>query len=225
MGKLFVIEGGDGAGKGTQAELTLAALKERGEVTFFDFPQYESSTAGAIIGRALKGVFGDFRNLDPHLASMAYTVDRATAREKMRDALSRGHIICNRYTPSNAMYQGAKFDSPDEQDAFIKLLEKLEYEELGLPRPDLVIYLKVPYEVGQRLVKQKAVRAHLGSEQGIMDQHERDVAYMKAVIDLYGRTAEDRSDWRVIECVHDGEIRPIADINRQVLELIDAFIT
>lgn len=221
-GPMIVVEGSDGSGKGTQAKRALEALQARGaQATMFDFPQYDTTLSGALVGRALKGEFGDFRNMSPYLSSLPYTLDRVTAKKALEEALAYGYVICNRYTPSNAAHQTAKLSSKSERDAFITWLESLEYGELKLPKPDLVIYLRVPYELGQDLVKKKDVRAHLGQTQGLLDQHESDAVYMQSVIAMYEEIASTRTDWRIIECVRDGAMRSIDDIHEEVMELID----
>jgi dTMP kinase len=92
VGKLIVIEGGDGAGKGTQSELARAALAELGEITYFDFPRYGKSIAGKIVGAALKGDYGDFLHMHPLISSLPYALDRVGAREEILAALEKGNV-------------------------------------------------------------------------------------------------------------------------------------
>lgn len=222
-GKLIVIDGVDGTGKGTQAKLAITALSSRGTVELQDFPRYGESRAGELCGMALKGDLGDFRNLHPKLASLPYTLDRIGVREKIRDALTRGHVICNRYTPSNAMYQAAKLQDPGERKAFILWLEELEYEELQLPRPDLVIYLSVPFEVSRKLTEGKDARNYMGGVAKALDVHERDDEYLKEVAELYRTTASHRPQtWKVIECMQGETLRTPEDIHAEVMTLIDS---
>jgi dTMP kinase len=217
--RLIVIEGGDGAGKETQAKRAVSVLAENYDVKYFDFPGYERSMAGRLVGECLAGKYGDFRHLHPKLASLPYTLDRVDAKDNLITALGDdGIVICNRYTPSNAMYQAAKLT--DGRDEFIDWLERFEYREYALPRPAAVIYLHVPYDVSRELVKQKAARAYLGGEQGSVDQHERDEQYQRDVIALYLETAKARPDWRVIECVRHGTLRTIGDIHEEVMSYI-----
>ena len=212
-GKFIVIEGGDAAGKKTQANLALAKLQQTTTTAFFDFPRYEQSMSGKIVRDALDGKFGDFRNLDSHLASLPYTLDRVAAGAAMWDALSKGNVLCNRYTPSNSMYQGAKFADEQKQSQFIEWLEKLEYEEHNLPRPSILIYLHVPFDVSQKLMEGRQ-----------KDQHEQDVAYLERVVELYLRVASRRADWGIIECVKDGELMSREEIHEKVMSLITAHL-
>jgi dTMP kinase len=224
MGKLIVIEGGDGAGKGTQTELAFSALKNFGEITMFDFPRYGHSVAANIVGQALRGDFGDFRNLDPHISSLPYMIDRAGAREDILAGLAKGNVICNRYTPSNVMYQSAKYDDPNQQDAMIKDLETLEYDELKLPRPDIVLYLHVPAYISKELVLIKDARAYLGTERRVVDQHEADQAYQHAIILRFLKTVEERDTWHRIECVPNYELLSVTPIHEMVMEKIKAIL-
>lgn len=218
MGKLIVIEGSDGAGKETQAKRAVSILEENHYVAYFDFPRYERSMAGALVGECLKGAYGDFRHLHPKLASLPYTLDRIGAQLDLRSKLMFGTVVCNRYTPSNAVYQAAKLS--EGQLEFIDWLEQLEYGEYDLPRPAVVIYLHVPFDFARELVRQKAGRAYLGGEQGSVDQHERDEQYQRDVIALYLETARSRDDWHSIECVKGGVLRSIDDIHEEVMERI-----
>ena len=214
-GKLIVIEGGDGAGKETQAKLALEALRQVestiGPVFYFDFPNYDS-LAGGTIRRALDREYGDFRNLHPRLASAPFTIDRAVMRDPLRAALEKGHALLNRYTPSNAMYQAAKFDEELEQQKFIMYMEMLEYEDLKLPKPDLVLYLHVPFEISHELARAR----------GKLDQHEADEAYQRKVISLYQQTANERPDiWKIIQCTSsEGELLPREEIHHRVMRRI-----
>ncbi len=212
-GKFIVIEGGDAAGKKTQANLALAKLQQQGEVNFFDFPRYEQSMSGAIVRKALDGAYGDFRNMDPHLASLPYTLDRVAAAPLMWEALKKGHILANRFTPSNSMYQGGKFLEEEQQNEFIRWLERLEYEEFNLPRPSLLIYLHVPFDISQKLM--------VGRQK---DQHEQDVEYLKRVVELYLRVASRRADWKVVECIKNGELMSREEIHALVMEIVNAHL-
>ncbi|HYF13070.1 MAG TPA: hypothetical protein VD928_02105, partial [Candidatus Paceibacterota bacterium] len=204
---------GDAAGKKTQAELARDSIRRFREVTLLDFPRYEISLAGKLVKQALAGEYGDFRHLDPHLASLPYTVDRIGARETINAALSKSVVLCNRYVPSNAMYQAAKYTDARQQEEFIAWLEALEYEELMLPRPNLVVYLHVPFEVSQKLMDGRK-----------KDVHEEDAEYLRTVVDLYLRTASKRPNWTVIECIRNGELMSREEIHAIVTSRIGKYL-
>ncbi len=195
-GILVVLEGGDAAGKKTQTGLLVEALSKLSiSVQMFDFPRYESPT-GKIIGRALKGEFGNFRHLHPHLASALYTNDRSAVKDELRQTLADGAVvICNRYVPSNVVYQAAKL-LPNERMEFIEELEEIEYDSLKLPRPDIVIYLDVPVSVSGELAQKRAEK----------DQHEADLAYQSMVAEVYKELSMERCDWVAITCTENGNL-------------------
>jgi len=219
--KLIIIEGGDGSGKETQSKLLLKYLSKKGKVSYFDFPQYEKTVFGKLTGKCLAGDFGDFLHLSPYLSSLPYMLDRATAKEAILSALKKGNVVCNRYTPSNIGFQAAKL-SGKERALFIKFLERGEYEEIGMPRPDLVLYLDVSKEVASELVLKKKKRGYLG-EEGIKDQHEKDLPYQEKVAEVYRSMAKSRKNWQIISCVKNGNILPIDSIHEKIISVIEKY--
>ena len=60
-GMLIDIEGADGSGKTEQAKRLFERLKKEGHAaSYFDFPQYEGTRIGKLIGELLAGKHGDF---------------------------------------------------------------------------------------------------------------------------------------------------------------------
>jgi dTMP kinase len=225
-GKLIVLEGGDGSGKATQTTLLIGALKTRGvKLQEFDFPRYEGSMFGKLCGEALKGLHGDFRNMSPYIASLPYAMDRVAARSDLEESLSRGTVICNRYTPSNIAYQSAKLFGKEKQK-FIKFMEEAEYGELGLPKPDLVIYLYVPIEMSQKLIGKKKARSYLG-KQGSRDQHEQDVSYLVRAVQTYLELAEKnrRQNWHIVDCLEKGVMLSRDEIHQRILGIVSKYLT
>jgi len=212
-GKLIVLEGGDAAGKKTQTKLLLAHAR-RGTITEFDFPQYDTPV-GSRIKRALIGEFGDFLHLHPVLSSALYTIDRATAKGPLEEALKLGDVVCNRYTPSNVAFQAAKLEGDNRWD-FVTYLEKLEYDTLGIPTPDLVIFLDVPLNVALTLLEQR------GEEQ---DQHEKDSRYQEKVASVYRTLAAERAPgWAIIDSSRDGMLRAPEEIHSEIWKLYQTLL-
>lgn len=222
MNKFIVIEGGDGAGKGTQAKLLVERLGKETKVSFFDFPQYEKNLAGELVGRYLKGEFGDPLLLSPYVASLPYSLDRVVARDELIKATEEGVVICNRYTPSNIGHQASKLPE-DRRNEFISWLERLEYGELKIPKPTLVIYLYVPVEISSQLVEKKEARAYIGGEsaKGTKDGHEKDLEYQQRSIDVYVKMSKERSDWKLIDCVKDGKLLSVEDVHSKIMAVIN----
>jgi dTMP kinase len=219
---LIVLEGGDGSGKATQSKLLLEFLKKSGRVSYFDFPQYGQNVFGTLTGKCLAGVFGDFLHMSPYLSSLPYILDRACAKDKIISALRRGHVVCNRYTPSNIGFQSAKIASKKGKEDFIKFLEQGEYEEIGLPRPDVVLYLDVPRDVASALVFQKEERAYLGKKKA-KDQHEKSLTYQEKVSEVYKTLAKERKGWHIVSCAKNGHILPPEVIHKKIISLVKQY--
>ena len=218
QGKLVVIEGADGSGKGTQARLLTKVIQEYTNATFFEFPRYKKSAFGKLIGRCLAGDFGDFVELSPYLSSLPYILDRARAKYLLLESLKEGHVICDRYTTSNIAYQAAKLPEKERVE-FIDFIEKGEYEELGLPVPDLVIYLAVPVEISTELVTKKSLRAYLNGDTK-KDQYEADAGYQAKVAEMYQWLAKNNENWQVINCVKNGKLLSREEIHLKIMKLV-----
>lgn len=215
----IVFEGTDGSGKATQVERAVKALISDGHaVELIDLPQYGTKSAGPV-EEYLSGKYGGLEEISPYAASILYAMDRFDASFRIRSALTAGKIVlANRYVPSNAAHQGAKLADTAEREKFLKWLEGLEYGILNLPRPDLIIFLHVPAEIGYELVLKKAQRAHLNGKS--RDIHEADLDYLKAVEQNYLMLADKNPSWHIIECAPTGTLLSIEEINKLVIQAI-----
>jgi dTMP kinase len=216
---LIVIEGADGAGKGTQCALLSDYLQNR-NVTVFDFPDHKSFF-GALIGRALNGEFADFSTLSPELASLPYMLDRLSAKADLLRALESGPVLCNRYTTSNLLYSAARVPK-EKRKHVMEFVCRAEYEELGLPEPDLVIFLSVPENVSHELVKKKQAR---GYTEKTHDAHEQNRTLQAAVAEAAKEAAELFSSWRTIDCAPHGELLSPAAIHQEVRIVVDSVMS
>ena len=211
-GTLIVLEGIDGSGKATQSALLEKKLKEAGkDVMHISFPDYASDSS-ALVKMYLKGDFGaDPGDVNPYAASLFYAVDRfASYRMKWKDFYEKGGIIiADRYTTSNMVHQMTKYDDEEERTQFLSWLEKTEYEELELPRPDLVILLDIPLGMSEALVKARA------AEGGSMDFHEQHLDYLRKCHDAYQALVRFYG-WERIPCAREGVLRSVTDIGRDV---------
>lgn len=209
---LIVLEGLDGSGKATQAGLLLEALKKRlGAVRKVDFPDYDSPSS-ALVKMYLGGAFGsDPEDVNAYAASTFYAVDRfASYRTSWRqDYLSGVPILADRYTTSNLIYQLTKVPR-GEWEAFIAWAEDFEYNKLGLPRPDRVLYLDMPVEISQGLLSER----YKGG--GQKDIHENHLTFLRACAES-ARFVAERQGWEVIPCAGGGKPLPIEDIHARVL--------
>ena len=218
MGKLIVIEGTDGSGKSTQFSLLTQRLERQGQpFQKLVFPQY-SQPSSALIRMYLGGEFGtNPSDVNAYAASAFYSVDRyASYKQVWQDWYEQGGLVlCDRYTTSNAVHQTSK-EPPQQQGAFLKWLYEFEYDKLGLPRPDLVLYLDVPTDFTQKLLRRREQDTHTQA-----DIHEQDGDYL-AACRRSGRAAAQYYGWTLIQCVQDGQMRAIEDIHEEIYRHVAA---
>jgi dTMP kinase len=216
LGKLIVIEGTDGSGKGTQLQLLLNYLnKKQTSYASFDFPQYGKTFFGDFAGRFLNGEFGHFSRINPYLASFPYAADRWQVKDQLWKAIyDKKLVICNRYTPS-VVYQAAKI-KPTQREKFLKWAETLEYEVFGIPKPDLVFFLYVPLIFAQILIAKKNKRSYLNGKS--KDQYEKDTNYLKKVENMYLAMVKDNKSWVKIDCIENDKILPPEIIHQKILD-------
>lgn len=214
-GKIIVLEGLDGCGKSTQLELIVKALAERGlTVRLVSFPNYESHS-GKIITDYLGGKIPCDGKTGAYAASSFYAADRYISfNTDWKQYYDNGEIIvCGRYTTSNAIYQMTKL-SENERDEFLSWLWDYEYEKLGLPKPDKVLYLDMPIEVSQKLLS-----ARYNGDETKKDIHERNLDFMRNCHNSALYTAE-KCGWDMISCSDGNEPFYIEHIHKQILESI-----
>lgn len=212
MGKLIVIEGTDGSGKSTQFRLMSEHL-ERDGIRFkhLVFPRY-SEESSALIRMYLGGQFGTKpSDVNAYAASSFYAVDRY-ASYKMDWGQwyeSGGLVLSDRYTTSNAVHQASKETGAD-REKYLQWLYDFEYDKLALPRPDLVIYLDVPTDYTEKLLRHREQDTNTQA-----DIHEQDMQYLATCREC-GRSAAEYYGWKVIQCVRDGAMRTIEDIHQEI---------
>ena len=215
---MIAIEGIDGSGKRTQVELLTAALRERGRSVFATgFPQYDS-WFGKMVGQFLNGELGPLESVDPHFSALLYAGDRFEAKRKLEAALNDGQIVLvDRYIGSNLAHQTARVE-PAKRAAFQEWIEHLEYGIYGLPKEDLVLYLRVPPMEAQKLVALKSSRSYTSAQK---DLQEASLRHLEDAAQMYDSLAR-RANWNTIECF-DGQrsqMRPAEDIAREVLAMV-----
>lgn len=198
MGKLFIIEGGDGSGKATQTALLRERLEKEGyQVQAVSFPNYDSGAAMPI-KMYLAGEFGKEANdVNPYVASSFYAIDRfASFRQDWQSFYEAGGIIlADRYTTSNMVHQMVKYSDEKERVQFLDWLEDFEFIKFGLPRPDLVCLLDVDLQVSENLMQERKHKT--GGQTG--DIHEQDHSYLVAVHDAYTDLVK-RYGWNRVKC-------------------------
>ena len=218
MGKLIVIEGTDGSGKSTQFKLLTERLVREGkEFRQLVFPQYKEESS-ALIRMYLGGEFGSRpSDVSAYAASAFFAVDRYASYKKVWGQWyeNGGLVVSDRYTTSNAVHQASK-EEGENQVAFLKWLYEFEYEKLELPRPDLTIYLDVPTDFTEMLMRRREADTNTHA-----DIHEQDMDYL-ATCRRTGKAAAEYYGWTVISCVKDGAMRSIEDIHEEIYRHVTA---
>ncbi|MFH0874037.1 MAG: thymidylate kinase [Candidatus Komeilibacteria bacterium] len=219
-GKLIVIDGTDGSGKATQVELLAERLKKDGyKVAIADFPRHGEPSA-YFVQEYLNGRFGPLETIGPKKGSIFYALDRYAASFPMRQQLEQGYIVLsNRYVTANMGHQGGKIADPEARHKFFDWLYELEFEIVGIPKPDLNIILHVPAEIGQQLVDRKSSRDYIGGKK--RDLHEQDINHLKAAEQVYLEIAKKYPNFALIECVDNGMIMSREKINDLIWETIE----
>ena len=222
-GKLIVVEGIDGSGKRTQVELLEKALRAKGYPVYATgFPQYES-LFGKMVGQFLNGEFGPLETVNPHFTALLYAGDRWEAKPKLDASLSNGQIVlADRYIGSNLAHQTARV-APEKRPAFVEWIEQLEYGIYGLPREDLVLYLRVPAREAQKLVGLKSARSYTAAQKDLQEASLRHLEEAAAIYDALSR----RPHWVAIECLDasGGALRAPEQIAQQLLSAAEAVLS
>ena len=218
MGKLIVIEGTDGSGKSTQFRLLTERVSREGrEFRKLVLPQYKEESS-ALIRMYLGGEFGSRpSDVNAYAASAFYAVDRYASYKKVWGEWyeNGGLVLSDRYTTSNAVHQASK-EPVEKQAEYLGWLYEFEYDRLGLPKPDLVIYLDVPTAYTEQLMRSR--EAATGTH---ADIHEQDLDYLATCRET-GRRAAHFYGWTVIDCVRDGAMRSIEDIHEEIYRHVAA---
>ena len=218
MGKLIVFEGTDGSGKSTQFHLLTEHLEREGvEYHKLVFPQY-SEPSSALIRMYLGGEFGQKPDdVNAYAASTFYAVDRYASYRKVWEQIYEAGrlIVSDRYTTSNAVHQASKLP-PEQWHSFFDWLYDLEFRKMGLPAPDLVLYLDMPLPLTEQLMRSRE------QQQGTRaDIHEQDLSYLR----ICKQAAEEAAQyygWTRIACAKDGRLRPLSEIHGEVLACVTA---
>lgn len=219
MGKLIVIEGTDSSGKETQTKKLYERLSFLGKnIMKITFPNYESP-ACAPVKMYLAGEFGsNALEVNPYPASTMYAIDRYASYKKDWEKFYKedGIVITDRYTQSNMIHQGSKIKNPKEKENYMKWLVDLEFNKMEIPKPDIVLFINMPFEFAQELMKNRENKI---TGEMKKDIHEKDKEYMKLSYINACEIAKSEN-WVEISCVKEGKLKTIEEISEDIFEAV-----
>ena len=228
MGKIIVVEGSDSSGKATQSALLYEYLKnentnvDNDNIKKLSFPDYESDSS-ALIKMYLGGEFGKTPDsVSPEIASIFYASDRyASFKTKWQDFYNKPDsiIVFDRYVTSNMVHQAAKIDDFSEKEKYLEWVYNLEYEIFGLPKPDLVIFLKMLPEKAALLMAERPNKITNDTKKDI---HESDLLYLRKCYDN-ALFVSKKYGWKEIACVDGDSIKSIEEIHKEIRNEIIAY--
>ena len=218
VGLLVAIEGIDGSGKGTQAARLCESLRIAGaRCELFSFPRYRQTQFGAKIGDFLNGRFGNLDQVSPFLVSLLFAGDRFESRRSLLQAIAANDIVlCDRYVASNIAHQAAKVNGAERQE-LIHWVQYIEHQLYELPLPDRTLFLDLPVNQATKLIALKAQRSYTDRA---ADLQEADTEYLQKVHDVYVQLAADGTGWVRIDCLTDGQIKPVDRIAAEVWQAV-----
>ena len=198
----IVLEGLDGAGKSTQIRMLRQLFADRGvESEYVHFPRFDSPVYGQLIARFLRGEFGGVQEVDPYLVALIFAGDRADAAPQIRQWLAAGKaVVLDRYVYSNVGFQCAKLPAGEERDRLADWIVNLEFGHNALPRPDLSLFLDVPFAFTERKLSEVREGDDRDYLQGGQDIHEASLQLQQDVRSVYLASAAKDPSLRVVDC-------------------------
>ena len=203
-----VIEGTDGSGKATQSRLLVEQLQKAGKkVEHVSFPRYETFS-GKLVRQYLNGKFGNKESVPIELSSLLFALDRYNFSSQLKKRLSENDVVvCDRYRASNLAHQAAKIDGEKKRTEFVAWLEGVESR---LPNPDIQLFLDIPVQITEHLMKNRTRK----------DIHEEDAAYLQKTKEAYQHIVSTQPGWQTISCATEKEGKWSVDSRETIHEKI-----
>lgn len=217
---LFSIDGLDASGKLTQTRLAEEFLTVSGvPCRTVSFPTYDSRSS-ALVNMYLSGEFGSSPDsVNAYAASSFFALDRyASFMTDWKADYDRGTVIlANRYTTANAVHQLSKLPRERWED-FLDWLYGYEYGLLGLPKPDAVIFLKMPPELSAKMIGKRCEET--GAKRDI---HESDLTHLERSAAAADYAAA-HGGWITVDCAPGGAYRTREDIASEIAAALSGLV-
>ncbi len=220
QGAFLVLEGIDGSGKETQTRMLARFLRRKGKkVTSLAFPRY-GTRAAYFVEQYLRGKYGGVGEQNPAAVALCYAMDRFDSTSLIERKRSEGYVVlADRYTASNFGHQAAQIRGKRQRQAFLRWVRTMEYEVLGIARPDCTIILEIPPAIALRLLRGRKKKGVQG------DIHERDARHLAKAHAAYLEAARlFPREIKVVHCAPRGVLLSPQEIQRQVYALARPFL-
>jgi len=197
-----VIEGLDGSGKSTQLKLIKAYLESHNiHYKYLHFPRTDTGVFGDLVARFLRGDLGPIDQVNPYLVGLIYAGDRDNAKETINEWIRKGYfVIVDRYVYSNMAFQGAKLNTKQEKEELRKWLYQLEFEYYKIPKPELSLFLDVPFSFTTKSLQNQRQGDDRDYLQGKQDIHEADLNFQESVRQEYLELVKTDEQFRLVKC-------------------------
>ena len=198
----IVLEGLDGAGKSTQIQKLRGMYLEQGIGSeYIHFPRFDAPVYGDLIARFLRGELGSVEQVDPYIVALLYAGDRCDAAPMIRRWLDEGKVvIADRYVWSNIGYQCAKIADAAERRRLRDWILELEFGYNNLPRPDVSLFLDVPFAFTERKLTETREGDDRTYLNGGKDIHESSLVLQQRVREVYLEAAAECPELKVVSC-------------------------
>lgn len=219
----IVLEGLDGAGKSTQIKLLRQMIEATGrECEYLHFPRFDAPIYGDMIVRFLRGELGSVEQVNPYLVALLYAGDRADAARMINGWLAEGKcVIVDRYVYSNIGYQCAKVATEEERKTLREWILRTEYEEFGIPRPTVSLFLDVPFGFTEAKLTAQREGDDRNYLAGGVDIHEKSLDLQRRVREVYLEAASADGELQVVDCsTAEGEMASPEVIFERVAEKV-----
>ena len=222
----IVLEGVDGCGKSTQIANLQKMFAQKGvKCEYVHFPRFDAPYFGELIARFLRGELGSIEQVDPYIVAMLYAGDRRDAAPMINGWLNEGKVvICDRYVYSNIGYQCAKLTTAEEREKLREWILELEFDYFAIPRPDLSLFLDVPFAFTERKLSEQREGDDRSYLNGGKDIHEQSLDLQQAVRRVYIDAAEHDDDMHVVDCSDEGRMASPEVIFERIKSVVDTYI-
>lgn len=208
-GKFVVLEGLDGCGSTTQADLLKRWFEDRGQLAYYTREPTEGPI-GSIIRLCLAKRIGSpradnlFEPLDEATLALAFAADRMDhLRTEIIPKLGSGiTVLADRYYLSSLAYQSVGVD--------YQWVKEINSQCL---RPDLTVFLDVPPAVCKRRMEKQRWHAELYEEIPKLEKVRQN--YYRAIQDLI-------QQGEIIQTI-DGN-RPVQEVHKDVVSLVESLL-